>query len=85
VPGDIHANYSPLHRYPESDIDLLTIFFNVHDPTTKDRQGNDVGTQYKSAIFYTDEEQKKKAFEVIDQIEKEKLYPNPIVTEVRKL
>src|SRR5690554_1868133 len=45
--------------------DLLRIFFTVHDPTTKDRQGNDIGTQYRSAIYYTDDEQRTAAEEVM--------------------
>lgn len=62
--------------------DLLQIFFTVHDPTTLNRQGADVGTQYRSAIFYHDEEQKRAAEEVIGEITAEKLWSNPIVTEV---
>lgn len=62
--------------------DLLTVFFTVHDPTTLNRQGSDVGTQYRSAIFYHDEEQKKIAEEVIAEIEAAKLWDAPIVTEV---
>ena len=62
--------------------DLLTVFFTIHDPTTLNRQGNDVGTQYRSAIFYHDEEQKKTAEEVIREITAENIWDSPIVTEV---
>jgi peptide-methionine (S)-S-oxide reductase len=62
--------------------DLLRNFFTTHDPTTLNRQGHDVGTQYRSAIFYHSPEQKKVAEEVIKEITTEKLYKNPIVTEV---
>ena len=64
--------------------DLLRVFFTVHDPTTLNRQGADVGTQYRSAIFYHDEEQKRVAEDVIREITAEKLWSNPIVTEVAK-
>jgi peptide-methionine (S)-S-oxide reductase len=64
---------------------LLEVFFAVHDPTTKDRQGNDVGTQYASAIFYSSPKQKQIAEEVIKEIEAEKIYSSPIVTELRPL
>ncbi len=62
--------------------DLLNIFFAIHDPTTLNRQGNDVGPQYRSAIFYMDDAQKQTAQEVIAQISAAGLWPNPIVTEV---
>ncbi|WP_300436213.1 peptide-methionine (S)-S-oxide reductase MsrA [Christiangramia sp.] len=62
--------------------ELLLVFFSTHDPTTLNRQQNDVGTQYRSAIFYHDEEQKLKAEEVIALLEKEEMFKNPIVTEV---
>ena len=62
--------------------DLLTVFFTIHDPTTLNRQGNDVGTQYRSAIFYHNEEQKKIAEAVIQEIGAEKIWDDPIVTEV---
>ena len=62
--------------------DLLTVFFTIHDPTTLNRQGNDVGTQYRSAIFYHDTEQKKLAGEVIQEISASRIWDNPIVTEV---
>lgn len=62
--------------------DLLQIFFTVHDPTTMNRQGADVGTQYRSAIFYHDEEQKKVAQQVIKEVESAKIWDAPIVTEV---
>ena len=62
--------------------DLLTVFFTIHDPTTPNRQGNDVGTQYRSAIFYHDEGQKKVAEEVIREITVAGIWDAPIVTEV---
>ncbi len=62
--------------------ELLEMFFVIHDPTTLNRQGNDAGTQYRSAIFYHSPEQKKTAEEVIAAFTKDKVYANPIVTEV---
>ena len=62
--------------------DLLRVFFTVHDPTTLNRQGHDVGTQYRSAIFYHTPEQKAAAERVIVEITKEGLWDGPIVTEV---
>ena len=62
--------------------DLLRVFFTVHDPTQLNRQGNDIGSSYRSAIFYHDDEQKKTAQEIIDEITAEGIYDAPIVTEV---
>ena len=62
--------------------DLLEVFFGTHDPTTLNRQGADVGTQYRSAIFYHSEAQKTKAENYIQLLEKEKLYDKKIVTKV---
>ena len=62
--------------------ELLEMFFVMHDPTTLNRQGNDAGTQYRSAIFYHSPEQKQTAEEVIATFTKDKIYENPIVTEV---
>ena len=62
--------------------DLLEVFFTVHDPTTLNRQGNDVGEQYRSVIFYRDEEQQKTAQKVIDELTKEHAFKDPIVTTV---
>lgn len=62
--------------------EILEVFFITHDPTTLNRQGNDVGTQYRSAVFYHSDEQQKVAQKVIELFEKEKVYKNPIVTEV---
>lgn len=64
---------------------LLTVFFHVHDPTTLNRQGADAGTQYRSAVFYADDKQKASAEKVIADITAQKLWDDPIVTEVTKL
>jgi peptide-methionine (S)-S-oxide reductase len=65
--------------------DLLSVFFNTHDPTTLNRQGHDIGTQYRSAIFYVDDEQKEKALNLIRELNQNKAYDNPVVTEVKRL
>lgn len=62
--------------------EILAVFWSVHDPTTLNRQGADVGTQYRSAIFYHNEEQKRIAQEQIKLISEQKLYADPIVTEI---
>lgn len=76
-------------RYDPSRVSygqILKIFFSIaHDPTTKDRQGADVGPQYRSAIFYTDDAEKKVAESYIKQIDEAKLFDAPIVTELAKL
>ena len=65
--------------------DLLDVFFTIHDPTTLNRQGNDVGTQYRSAIFYHSAEQKADAEQAIAELLAEKVWDDPIVTEVLPL
>lgn len=65
--------------------EILEVFFAIHDPTTKDRQGSDVGTQYRSVIFWHDEEQRRVAAEVIAEFTREGLFPSPIITETRPL
>lgn len=62
--------------------ELLEIFFALHDPTTKDRQGADVGTQYRSAVFYHSSAQKAAADAMIERLGREGVFPAPIVTEV---
>jgi peptide-methionine (S)-S-oxide reductase len=62
--------------------DILEFFFQVHDPSTKNRQGNDVGTSYRSAIFYTSDEQKRVALDTIADVDASGLWPGPVVTEV---
>ncbi|HEY5843162.1 MAG TPA: peptide-methionine (S)-S-oxide reductase MsrA, partial [Mycobacterium sp.] len=61
---------------------ILEFFFQIHDPTTKNRQGNDVGTSYRSAIFYTDDEQKSIAIDTIADVDASGLWPGKVVTEV---
>jgi peptide-methionine (S)-S-oxide reductase len=63
--------------------DILEVFFTIHDPTSLDRQGNDTGSQYRSAIFYHSPEQKQIAETVIRELDAEGLWSRPIVTEVR--
>ena len=75
----IQIKYDPnLISYRE----LLDVFFYTHDPTTLNRQGNDIGTQYRSAIFYHDPAQKEEAEKIIGQLTTEEVYEDPIVTEV---
>lgn len=62
--------------------EILEVFFKTHDPTTLNRQGNDAGTQYRSIIFYRNEEQKKTAEEIINELNKSGAYNSPIVTEI---
>ena len=62
--------------------EILEVFFTIHDPTTLNRQGADVGTQYRSAIFYHSPEQKATAEQVIREIDAAKIWPAPIVTQV---
>lgn len=62
--------------------EILEIFFTIHDPTSLNRQGADIGTQYRSAIFYHDEEQQRVAEALIDELDGAHIWPDPIVTEV---
>jgi len=82
-----HAEVVQVHFDPSivSYRDLLNVFFAIHDPTTLNRQGADVGTQYCSAIFYHDEEQKKIAEELIKELNAQQIWDRPIVTQVEKL
>jgi len=82
-----HAEVVQVHFDPNvvSYRDLLNVFFAIHDPTTLNRQGADVGTQYRSAIFYHDDEQKKIAEELIKDLNSQQIWDRPIVTQVEKL
>jgi len=79
-----HAEVVNIHFDPAelTFADLLRVYFTVHDPTTLNRQGNDIGASYRSAIFYHSDEQKKAAEEVIAEVDAEHIYDDPIVTEV---
>ena len=77
----IHITFDTT-KLPYSEI--LKVFFTMHDPTTLNQQGNDVGTQYRSAVFYHNEAQKKAAEEIIEALNKTHAYPSEIVTEVTK-
>ena len=82
-----HAEVVQAHFDPNivSYRDLLNVFFAIHVPTTLNRQGADTGTQYRSAIFYHDDEQKKIAEELIKDLNAQKIWDRPLVTEVTKL
>jgi peptide-methionine (S)-S-oxide reductase len=62
--------------------DLLGVYFTVHDPTTLNRQGGDVGTQYRSAVYYVNDAQRQAARDVMDELTKEKVWDDPIITEL---
>jgi len=82
-----HAEVVQVHFDPNvvSYRDLLNVFFAIHDPTTLNRQGADVGTQYRSAIFHHDDDQKMIAEELVKDLNAQKIWDKPIVTEVAKL
>ncbi len=82
-----HAEVVQIAFDPEvvSYLQLLEIFFRTHDPTTLNRQGADVGTQYRSVIFYHDHRQREEAFMVKQRLESEDIWDNPIVTEISPL
>ncbi len=82
-----HAEVSQIVYDPNeiSFEELLIVFFRTHDPTTMNRQGADVGTQYRSVIFYHNEKQKELAEHFKKKINEEKLYKNPVVTEISPL
>lgn len=75
----VHITYDPAQI---SYTELLKVFFTMHDPTTLNQQGPDIGTQYRSAIFYHSEEQREEAQRTIAALTAEKVFPKPIVTEV---
>ncbi|MEM9338989.1 MAG: peptide-methionine (S)-S-oxide reductase MsrA [Bacteroidota bacterium] len=78
----IQVEYDPsVVSYTE----LLEVFWNTHDPTTLNKQGNDVGTQYRSAVFYHDEEQKKLAEAYKEKLDRKEIWKDPIVTEITEL
>lgn len=79
-----HAEVVQVHFDPAivSFREVLEVFFAIHDPTTKDRQGADVGTQYRSVVFFHGPEQEAAARSLIGELAAEKVFPNPIVTEV---
>jgi peptide-methionine (S)-S-oxide reductase len=82
-----HAEVVQIQFDPEilSYRDVLHIFFAIHDPTTLNRQGADTGSQYRSAIFFHDEDQKAIAEQVVAELESQKIWDNPIVTTIEKL
>ena len=81
-----HAECTQIFYDPKqiSFAELLEVFWMTHDPTTLNQQGADVGTQYRSAIFYTDEDQRQEALAYKAKLEKEKIWNDPIVTEITR-
>ena len=82
-----HAEVAQIIFNPERVTfqDLLEIFWKIHDPTTLNRQGADVGTQYRSVIFYHDDLQKQLAEQYLDVLSESNIWPNPIVTQIEPL
>lgn len=82
-----HAEVIQISYDPEAITfrQVLEIFFSVHDPTTPNRQGADVGTQYRSIVLYHDEQQKQTAEELIEALDSQEIWKNPIVTQVEPL
>lgn len=82
-----HAEVAQLTYDPEviSYRQILEIFFTLHDPTQVNRQGNDIGTQYRTSIFYHDDEQHQQAEDIIQELTDSDTFDDPIVTEVTKL
>ena len=82
-----HAEVIQLTYDPDAItyVQLLEVFFRTHDPTTLNRQGNDVGTQYRSVIFYHDEEQRSLAHKVKEKLEGAAIWDDPVVTEISPL
>jgi len=75
----VQVTYDPsIVSYEE----LLEVFWNIHNPTTLNRQGWDIGTQYRSVVFYNSEEQKERALKLKEKLDKSGRYKNPIVTEI---
>jgi peptide-methionine (S)-S-oxide reductase len=82
-----HAEVAQI-TYDPSEVsyrELLEVFWKTHDPTTLNRQGNDTGTQYRSVIFYHDQDQKREAEEVMKLLQENNVWPDPIVTEIAPL
>lgn len=79
-----HAEVTQITYDPKiiSFTELLEIFWKTHDPTTLNRQGNDVGSQYRSAVFYHNQDQKEESEKMLAQLEASQVWPNPIVTEI---
>ncbi|MCK5693673.1 MAG: peptide-methionine (S)-S-oxide reductase MsrA, partial [Bacteroidales bacterium] len=80
-----HAEVIQITFDPEvvTYLELLEIFFKTHDPTTLNRQGADVGTQYRSIVLYHNEQQNKLAREVLDELDSEGIWSDPIITEIQ--
>ncbi len=78
----IHVEFDPTIISFET---MLSVFFSAHDPTSMNRQGNDVGEQYRSVIFYTTDDQKQECEKFIQNLTEEKIFSQPIVTELKPL
>ncbi|MDH3711522.1 MAG: peptide-methionine (S)-S-oxide reductase MsrA [Cyclobacteriaceae bacterium] len=79
-----HAEVAQITYDPQqvSFVELLEVFWQTHDPTTLNRQGNDVGSQYRSVVFYHNQEQKSLAESIKQSLDQQQIWPNPIVTEI---